>query len=155
MINIELISKIRRLLIENHHEVSEIEMTSGNFDESGNLIEGEIPTITTELCEIGSYDNTCYFTIILLSNSFNEKLFEDIKRYEGLHIYGLENFKKDCFPKEGITFEELKSDLSKEKYAQIQFNFTGLNIDRLLRKYIETKGIFTGIDVFNQLEGSP
>lgn len=130
-------------------------MTSGNYDESGGLIEEEIPTITTDLCEIGSYGDVCYFTIILPSHSLDKDLFKKVKNYKNLHIYGLESYKEDYFPREGISFDNLRKELSKEKYAQIQFNFEELEADRLLQEYFEVKELFSGIKVFNQLKSKP
>lgn len=155
--NITLIKDLQKLLLKNDILVSDVEMVSGNYDESGNLIEGEIPIITTGLCEIGSYFDVCYFTIIIYSDSFNNYLFEELKNYKNIHIYGLKNFQEDYFPKVGFTFNKLTEQIKEEKYFQIQFNFEHLSHQEIFEQYLKVSESFKklGIEVFNQVNSKP
>lgn len=154
--NLKIIKDLKYLL-EKEHQVSDVEMTAGNYDESGNLIEGEIPTITTNFCEIGSYSDICYFTFILYSDSFDENLFKGIKNYNNCHIYGLKNFLVDYYPKAGISFAELKRKIGEEEYFQVQFNFRFSSTGRSLDDYLTISELIekSGAKVYNQLNGNP
>jgi len=74
------IEEIKNLLLENER-VGEIEFTSGNYDDDGNLIEEKIPTIVTEFCEIGSYKNIVYITFCFYSNSYDNNLIDLLKDF--------------------------------------------------------------------------
>lgn len=67
-------------------------MTSNNYDNNSNIIRNKIPTTTTSLCEIGSYDKICYFVYIIESNSFDYNFLKLIIRRYDIHIYGYEKF---------------------------------------------------------------
>ena len=54
------LSKLRELIARNGDPVSDILITHGNFDDSGNLIKTGIPTLTTNLCEIGIHKDDLY-----------------------------------------------------------------------------------------------
>lgn len=52
------------------YQVSDIEYTSGNCDETGKLIKDKIPTITSEYGEIGIIDSKFYFVMIFEKEIF-------------------------------------------------------------------------------------
>ena len=151
----QLIVELRTLLVDNKVTVSEIEMTTGNYDEKGNLISQEIPTITTDLCEIGIYPGICYFTIILQSLLFTKELFNLISAYPGSHIYGFKSFLEDYYPKNNFYFNDLIKQAHSENYMQVQFNFRLKNVSLLgiVGKYFEIESIFEKTDtkIVNQL----
>lgn len=152
---VDIIIQLRDLLIEGNYKVSEIEMTSGNYDENKELIRKQIPTLTTDLCEIGVYDETCYFTVILYSNSFSRNVFNAVKIQKGIHIYGFKNFIEDYYPKKHFSYAKLERQIKKEQYFQIQFNFNtkSLTIKKILEEYKKTKKLFEDnkMQVVNQL----
>ena|GEM_PF-395112 len=144
-------------MLDNGIAVSNIEMTSGNYDEDKNLIENKVPVITTDFCEIGAYGNTCYFTVIIESRSFNRDLFEGLKQQPGLHIYGYKSFIDDFYNDDmsDINYDDLRDRINSETYCQLQFN---INIDKndvakVMKRYAEIRSVFdrSGTRVVNQL----
>ncbi|MFC1609290.1 hypothetical protein ACFL2R_03795 [Patescibacteria group bacterium] len=90
--NQKYLEKFRELLIRDGKDVSDIEYTSGNYDNMGNLIEGELPTVTTDFCEVGVYENGyVYFVFVVESGSFDAELFEGLKGESNISIYGFED----------------------------------------------------------------
>lgn len=146
---------LKDLLEQDGHFVSVIEMTSGNYDDDGLLIEEEVPTLTTEFCEIGIYKTICYFTIILDSNSFTERLFNLIKKIAGIQIYGFKNFKNNYYPGEDSSFTTLGKKIREEGYFQVQFDFDTkkLGPESIFEKYLELKTLFkeTNAQIVNQM----
>ncbi len=153
--NLELIKSLRNLLERNSHQVSEVEMTSGNYDEHGCLMKGEIPTITTGFCEVGAYGEVCYFTIILKSSIFTRKLFDSIAKYPGVQIYGLREFQTNYYPKDNFVYNDFEKQINSEEFMQIQFNFDIINLspEMIYKKHSEIVSMFksTGIEAEDQL----
>lgn len=149
MENIKLITQVRQLLIKSNQQVSELEMTSGNYDNYGNLISAEIPTVTTDLCEIGSYADVCYFVIILKSELFTRELFDLISAYPTAKIYGFKNFLENYYPKEDFSAEELMKKVKSEDLAQIQFDFSTVEStpESLLGVYLRIKLLFEKLNI--------
>ena len=156
--NNSLIKELRKILADNNIAVSDIEMTSGNYDDNKTLIKNDIPTITTDLCEIGLYDNICYFTVIAESSFVTDNLLSEIIKYPGLYIYGFKKFQENYYPTDNFSISLLKKQVALEKYVQIQFNFdiNKLKPEEIYIKYNEVKSIFESrhIKVINQLTDS-
>lgn len=150
-----LITDLRKKLSVNNQKVSEIEMISGNYGDKGDLVSGKIPTITTEFCEIGAYNNICYFTIILNSKSFSKELFSSISNYPNIQLYGLKSFKENYYPKEDFSYNELVKQIFTERFMQIQYNFdiSKTKPADVLKSYLEIKSVFerSKTSVINQL----
>lgn len=143
----EFLEKLKSLLERYNQAVTDIEMTQGNYDTSGKLITEGVPTITTEFCEIGRYQNQItYFTFILYPDSFSKALFQKLKGYKNMHIYGFKNFLEDLYPKKDFSYEEFEKDIRKDKYVQIQFNFDTKHISPqdIFDKYLILIDIFQG-----------
>lgn len=155
MNNRPFVQELRDAITADNTAVSEIEMTNGNYDEKGNLIDYKIPTITTDLCEIGSYDSICYFTIIIRSELFTKELFNELTKYPNVHIYGYKNFIEDYYPKEKFSHDEFEAQIHLEEYFQVQFNFdiSVMNIADVSQNYHEIANLFTemNIKMVNQL----
>lgn len=156
MLKLEKILKsLKKLLQAHNHPVSEVEITSGNYDR-GKLINEGVPTVTTNLCEIGIYNNTYYFTVVLYSDYFSKELFDEVKGLEGIHIYGFKNFLEDYYPSANFSFLKLESQIKDEVYFQIEFNFSfqEINAEEIFAKYSELKKVFQKYNsaVVNQLE---
>lgn len=156
MRNSKFLTSFKELLELKNQPVTEIEMTASNFDDSGKLIKDQVPTLTTNFCEIGIISGEiCYFTIILRSDFFPKPLFDLIQYYEGIHIYGFKNFLKDYYPKNNFSFDKLQEQIKKEPYFQIQFNFNTreLDFEEIFQKYIELKETFSNneVKVINQM----
>ena len=153
--NTKFISKLQDHLIKRGHQVSAIEMTAGNYDEQSNLIVDDVPTVTTELCEVGAYNGYCYFTVILKSSLFTRKLFGSIAKYPRVQIYGLRKFQTNYYPKDNFVYNEFEGQVISEEFVQIQFNFDtiSLSTDMIYKKYLEVASMFkvTKIEVENQL----
>lgn len=138
-------------------KVGEIEMTSGNITREGDLIEGVIPTFTTDLCEVGVYDDVLYLTYICESKSYSKELFDVIENKPHFMIYGLEDFENMWYPARGVrTHEDLQEAVKKEKYMQIEVNFSlsGATVESLYNAYVQTAESLrqARIAVINQLE---
>ncbi len=146
----------KKLLSNEREPVSEIEMTSENYNDEGNLIEKTIPTITTDFCEIGAYGNRIYFVFVAYSESYSKEFLNALKPFLNAQIYGLRVFKTNFYPKENLDFDKLEKDIKKEKYFQVQFNFNfdTTPAEKLLKEYIILKKFFikSNVVVVNQLE---
>lgn len=143
------ITTIQKNLIERSETVGDIEYTKNNYDNYGNIINRSIPTITTNLCEIGLIDNNCYMTVILKSNQLNKKLYDVFKNMPDVYFYGLKNFNNN--------YSEF-NEINNEQYVQIQFDFdiNQNNENKIIDKYFEIKNIFINNDItpVNQLTNS-
>ena len=119
------------------------------------LIKTSIPTITTEFCEIGNYNNIIYLVFIIHSDTYNKELFSLIKKLHSVKIYGFKNFKETLYPIPDFSYKNFEKKIKEDKYLQIQFNFD-INItqEKLLKEYLKLKEIFTksNIVVVNQLK---
>ena len=146
----------RELFLEKNGRVSDIEMTDGNYDERGDLIENSIPTITTDFCEIGNYDNIVYFTFVLYSSTYDKKLLDLLKNFLNMQIYGFKDFKTIFYPRIDFNHENFEKSIKKEKYFQVNFNFNlkDLTLESLYKEYIKIRNIFTKnkVKVVNQLQ---
>ena len=113
----EFLEQLKTLLERYNQAVTSIEMTQGNYDTAGKLISESIPTITTEFCEIGRYQNKItYFTFVLYPDSLSRTLFQKLKGYKNMHIYGFKSFLADLYPKKDFSYEEFEKDIRKDKY---------------------------------------
>lgn len=149
--NTAKILELRKLFLEKGETVGEVEDTSGNYDNRGNLIEDEIPTITTEFCEIGVYNETIYFTFVIHSDSYNIKLTELLKQISNFKIYCLKNFLENI----DIKSENFEEKIKKEKYFQINFEYPVYeDSNYLFDRYSEIKKsiLDSNIKIVNQLE---
>ncbi len=137
----------------NSQNVSDLEFTTGNYDSNGKLIENKVPTLTTDLCEIGSFNDTCYFTFILDSNSFSQELLDRIKVYDKMHIYGFKDFLTDLYPKRCFSYKKFEGEIRKDAYVQVQFNFEKTKPKTLLENYLNLKQEFinNNVIVINQI----
>ena len=150
------LSKLRVLIAKNGDPVSDLEMTHGNFDDSGNLIKTGIPTLTTNLCEVGIHNDDLYFVFIINSNTCNKTLFDSLKIFSNIKIYSFKNFKNTLYPVLNFIYENFEKEIIKEKYFQIQFDFD-LNIitpDQLHKEYRNIEDIFVNnnTEIINQLK---
>ena len=152
--NIKSLNKFREFLIKSKISVSELEFTKGNYDHSGNFIKEYLPTITTDFCEIGLYDNKIYFVFIIKSKTFNLELFSKIKYYSNIKIYGFVNFKSTLFPSENFDLDNFIKKIQDDKYLQIQFDFNDIVISDLFKEYTSIVNVFkkNKTIVVNQLE---
>ena len=144
----------RSILLSNNEVVGELEYTSSNYDDKGNLIAGSIPTITTNVCEIGIYDDIIYFTFIILSSDFKKEFFNCIPK--NVQIYPFKDFKNTLYSKQDFDYSEFEQQLKQDKYLQINFNdnYKEYSVEKIMRKYLGYKDIFVKCDVkpINQLE---
>lgn len=151
----DFLRKFKELLSGNNNPVGDIEMTAGNFDDFGNLIKTDIPTVTTDLCEIGIYDNTLYFVTIIYSSSFNESIFNILKDFPNIKIYGFKNFNKTLYPTTNFIYKSIEQEILNDKFLQIQFNYAYDSVDPqdLLKEYQKVKGLLinSGLHIVNQL----
>ncbi len=145
--------RLRRLLIGNDYDVSEVGYTLGNYDKEKDLIENKLPTITTDYCEIGGYGDVVYFTFIILSRDFNRLFFDSIVKFENVELYGMVNFLVDIYPRLGVMYSEIREAVLGEKYLQVNFNYEGLSVDGLFLEYERLLGVFDGIGFVNQRLG--
>jgi len=145
------IEQLRKLFLGKGEIVGKIEETFGNYNKNGKLIEGGVPTTTTEFCEIGNYDDIIYFTFVIYSDSYNKNLSEHLKRFSNFKIYSFKNFLEDI----DIKLSDFEEKIKKEKYFQINFNFSIVeDNETLYYKYIEIKDkiLESGIKIVNQLK---
>lgn len=149
------LTKLRDIFLENSTRVSELEMISGNYDDKGDLIKEDIPTLITEFCEIGIYKNSVYFVFIVFSNTYNKNLFDLLKKFPNIQFYGFKDFKNNLYPKANFDYEQLEKELRKDKHFQIQFNYyiNKTTLNDLYQGYIKIRDIFkeNKIKVVNQL----
>ena len=152
--NTENLNQFRELLIKNKISVSKLEYTKNNHDNDGNLIVGDIPTITTDLCEIGLYNNEIYFVFIIGSKTFNLELFDEIKNMPNMRMYGSVDFNKDLYPVNNFNLDKFIKQIKKDKYLQIQFDHESVSALDLFKKYSDLANIFeeSKVIVVNQLE---
>jgi len=150
----DYIKDFRGILLSNNEAVGEVEYTSGNYDNKGNLIPGSIPTITTDACEIGIYDNTIYFTFIILTSNFKKELLNCLSN--NVQIYPFKDFHNTLYPKPDFDYSEFEQQLKQDKYLQINFNdnYKEYSTEEVIKKYLGYKDIFAKSDIkpINQLE---
>ncbi len=148
------LSDFRKILSQNE-KVSEFEMTSGNYDE-GKRIEEKIPTITTEFCEIGIYDDIIYFVFIINSNTYSEKLFNELKNFPNVKFYGFKNFNDTLYPKLDFQYDKFVEKVKQDKYLQVQFDYDvqKISVEIFYQEYVKIKKIFVGnkVGVIDQLK---
>lgn len=140
--NSEYIKELRHSLAKNHHLISELEYTTDNYDDEGKKINEDLPTITTEYCEIGLHRNKVYFVFIIKSKTFNETLFNLIKNKPNLQIYGFADFKTNLYPNANFDYANFLNKIKKDDYVQIQFNFKKIDIKDLYKEYAIYINIF-------------
>lgn len=155
MAPLDFLEKFRILLIKDSNPVGDIEMTSGNYDDFGNLIKTDIPTVTTDLCEIGIFDDSLYFVIIVFSDTFKKTEFDSLKNFPNVKIYGFKEFKKTLYPASDFVYESFEKEILNDKYLQIQFSYKyGTSYPQdLLKEYRKIRNIFTNarLQIVNQL----
>lgn len=135
--NDKYIIKLRKELSDSGFKISEIEYTKNNYDNDGNLIDGKIPTITTEHCEIGKYDNNCYFVFVIYAESFNRDFFEIIKKFNNIQIYDFIDFNKTLYPSKNFKYDNFVKNIKQKKYLQVQFNFNNPLANQLIIKALD------------------
>ncbi|TRZ77229.1 DUF3201 domain-containing protein [bacterium] len=143
MENKKYLLDFREIFLKNE-KVSELEMTSGNYDDEGKLIEGTIPTLTTEFCEIGVYNKTIYFVFIIHSDTYSKELFNVLKKFSNVKFYGSKDFNDTLYPKSDFQYEEFEEKIKQDKFLQIQFNYDIQEISAklLYQEYKKIKKIF-------------
>lgn len=117
-----LLRKLGRLIVDAGGEAGGLEMTFGNFDDDGHLINEGVPTVTTDRCEIGAYGNTLYFVFVVFSKTFSARLLEELKKFPNASIYGFKDFKTNLYPAAGFDDHGFLQAIKKDIYLQIQFN---------------------------------
>lgn len=147
--------KLRSVFLKNNLRVSEIEATTGNYDEKAKLIEKPVLTITTEFSEIGAYSDIIYFTFVLNSNSYRKYFFNLIKFYLNVKIYGFKEFKIIFYPSKNFNPDKFEKNIKKEKYFQAQFtyNINSKTPEFLLKEYLIIRDKIISSGVKNILEG--
>jgi hypothetical protein len=147
-----ILDELRELFLKNNVSVSKIELTSGNFDNQLNLIHKPIPTITTDLCEVGLHDNQVYFVFVIRSQTFEKKLFSKLKKYS-LTIYPFRDFKKTLYPSDKFDYPVFQNDLKKDELVQIQVNLLTLSSSKIYEQYKNLAEIFakSSVSIINQL----
>jgi len=145
----------KKILLEKKENVSEIEMTSGNYDNEGNLITEKISTITTDWCEIGIYHDIIYFTFVIYSESYNKNSFNLLKDFSNVQFYGFKDFKTILYPTSNFEYKHFEQKIKKDKYIQINFNYNPnkLPINELHNEYINIREKIkkSAIRIVNQL----
>ncbi len=142
------------MLIENGKSVSGLEYTKNNYDNGGKLIKESLPTITTDFCEIGSYNGEIYFVFIIDSKTFNLELFDEIKNMPNAKMYGFADFNKTLYPANNFDFDNFIKQIQKDKYLQIQFDCKNISLLDLFKEYSGLVNIFekSKVTVINQLK---
>lgn len=152
---IDFLRKLKIIVILKGDLVGDLEMTAGNYDDSGNLIKAKIPTITTNFCEIGLHDNNLYFVFIIHSNTNNNfnNFFDAVKDFSNVKIYGFKNFNKTLYPIFDFDYKNFEKEIQKDKYLQIQFNYDVVSPEQAYKEYRKIKNIFikSGLKVVDQL----
>lgn len=150
----DYLKDFRDTLLSNNEVVGELEYTSGNYNDKGNLITGSIPTITTNVCEMGIYDDIIYFTFIILTSDFKKEFFNYLPK--NVQIYPFKDFKNTLYPKQDFDYLEFEQQLKQDKYLQINFNnnYKEYSIKEIMNKYLGYKDIFIkrDIELINQLK---
>ncbi len=148
------IKSLKSKFEKNKVKVSQIEYTSNNFDDDGNLIKTDLPTITTNYCEIGLHNNKVYFVFIINSESFKKDLFDSIKQVNDLKIYGFKDFKTTLYPSKYFDYKIFRKNILKDKYLQIQFTFRDIKVPELYKEYLKIidKLEKNNIKIVNQLK---
>ncbi|MDO9399330.1 MAG: hypothetical protein Q7T79_01405 [bacterium] len=152
--NIKNLNQLHKLLIENKKSVSELEYTKNNYDHFGDLIKEDLPTITTDFCEIGIYDGEIYFVFILDSKTFNLKLFDQLKNKSNVKMYGFVDFNKTLYPVVNFDYDNFVKLIQQDEYLQVQFDFKNISVSDLFKKYLGLVNIFENnkVIVVNQLK---
>ncbi len=152
--NEKYLKQLQKLLIKNKKSCSEIEHTNNNYDSDKNLILESLPTITTNLGEIGLHKDEIYIVIIIESKQFNKSLFNHLKNYKNMKMYGFIDFNKILYPIKSFQFKLFEKEIQTDKYLQIQFDYKNINIFELFEEYINLENIFkvNKIEVVNQLK---
>lgn len=152
----DYLSKLRNILTKNNEDISDLEMTSGNYDDNGNLIKEDVSTLTTRFCEIGVYQNNIYFVFIIQSDNYTEKLFESLKSFSNIQFYGFKDFKNNLYPKDNFSYQEFEKEIKKDKYLQIQFNYqiSKMLPELLFGEYNKIRNILNNnkVEVINQIK---
>lgn len=148
------LNQFRKILIDNNKSVSEIEYTKNNFNHRGELIEEDLPTITTDFCEIGLCNDEIYLVFIIESKTFNLDFFSEIKNKANVFIYGLKNFNKTLFPIENFDYNKFIEIIKQDKYLQIQFDYKNIALSDLYSEYVKIVEILdkNNAMVVNQLK---
>lgn len=152
--NNENLNQFRKILIENKKSVSELEYTKNNHDNDGNLINEELPTITTDFCEVGLYNEEIYLVFILESKTFNLELFSEIKNKTNVKMYGFADFNKTLYPISDFDYNKFIESVQKDTYLQIQFDFKNISTFDLFTEYTKIINVFDKckVAVVNQLK---
>ncbi len=137
MAPLDFLQKLRKLLIEDNKSVGSIEMTSGNYDDFGKPIKTDVPTMTTDLCEIGIFDDTLYFVVIVFSDKFRKTAFDQLKIFPNITIYGFKDFKKTLYPTPDFLYENFEKEILNDEFLQIQLNYkyNAENPQDILKEY--------------------
>ena|GEM_PF-1567342 len=148
----EYLGNLRAFLESQHEAVGQFEYTSGNYDDAGRLIERMIPTITTELCEIGIHGDVLYLVVILPTDRFSKDVFDGVCNQD-IKIYGLKDFKTTLFERGNPASFEGVQRSPHDDFVQIQFDFPWreMNVEDVGVKYAQVKESFRGAEVVNQL----
>jgi hypothetical protein len=128
-VGVSILENIRNNLSICNVDASEIQSTAGNYNDSGNLIPGSIPSFTTNLCEIGSIKDSIFFTYILFSSFASvENLRALVVKYPLAQIYGFKDFLKNYYPTEisgvDINYSNLLQLVQRERLFQIQLTIS-------------------------------
>ncbi len=152
--DIDYLNKFRELLLKSQKSVSELEYTRDNYDNLGNLIKESLPTITTDFCEVGVYNDEIYFVFVVKSKTFNIELFNKLKNKSNVKIYGFVDFNRTLFPVKKFNLDIFMKEVQKDKYLQIQFDFKEIDIFDLFKTYSNLLNVFEKdkVVVVNQLE---
>lgn len=151
----KFLEEFKHLIINGGGYADNLEWTSNNLDNYGNLISSKIPTITTDLCEIGIYKNNLYLVFIILTKNYNKTLFDSIKNFPNIQIYGFKNPKITLYPTLNFNYNYFKKEIEKDKYLQFQFDYNTntLTPQKLYKEYKKIKDIFiiAKVKIVNQL----
>ena len=152
--NIKNLNQFRELLLENKKSVSKLEYTKNNYNNNGNLIEEDLPTITTDFCELGLYNGEIYLVFIVESKTFNLELFRAIKNRPSVKMYGFVDFNKTLYPTNNFNFDRFIKQIQKDKYLQIQLDHKNIDTSDLFKEYSDLVSVFekSKVVVVNQLK---
>lgn len=154
VMDLKYLNEFRDILIKNKKPVSRLEYTKNNYDNKGSLIKKELPTFTTDFCEIGIYKNEMYWVFIIESKTFNSKLFESLKDKLNVKIYGFLDFNKTLYPVKNFDYNKFIKTIQQDRYLQIQFDFKNTETISLFKEYEDIVEIFnkSKVKVINQLK---